>query len=681
MGMALESEPSAVKRSVRLLRVSTSAQTDTDYDMDRNEGNSIDTQRKAAIEKEQQLGSVNVGEYVEPGYSGQSIEKRPFFKALMKRIVEQRDVDYVVIYMRSRVFRNYVEAAIVKQQLERLGVRIVSAKEDFGEGYMAEAMEAMTDVFNWLTVKVSGQDIKNKMANKAKNGGTIGRAKVGYRNERILIEGHKVNTIAIDDERAPYVRMAFELFAQGEETVDSLHTKLTLAGFRMPGTQRWPEGRAISKERLRTLLRDKYYAGVILHDGIEYPGRHEALTDLDTYERVQRILDSHGGSGSRQRTHNHYLKGLLWCGRCKRRLIIDRATGRGGGEYFYWLCRGRQDGICDLPYFPVEVLEEAVVRFYAEHLRFDPQWVEQLHAAVEAAANVDRSLPEEMRAQYAKRLEALDRKESYFLDLAGEEGWPKEKLREKIQAVRQEATGIRRTIQAADERTDVSRRVLQSALALLERPSDVYQRGSEQIRVALNAALLTRLYVDGERITGHDLREPFDKLAGLYGEYVINRNSALAQTSHEHLAARDAKGAAPVSGNSASHVTREPFPPESSPQWPDSWSKSLKVDLTWTYSNRLDLAELLERTRERIGDQGQVADHPLRQWGEDRRPSVTAHRPAVPRRVVDRLGEAAVQRMIAHRAAGMPLREIAERYEVSISTVKRITATRVSRDR
>lgn len=151
-----EAVPAYVKRSVRLLRVSTTAQTDTDYDEERQEGNSIDTQRKETVSKEKRLGTVNVGEYVEPGYSGQSIEKRPFFKEMMKRIIEQRDVDYVVIYMRSRVFRNYVEAAIVKRQLEQLGVKIVSAKEDFGDGYMAEAMEAVTDVFNWLQVKISG---------------------------------------------------------------------------------------------------------------------------------------------------------------------------------------------------------------------------------------------------------------------------------------------------------------------------------------------------------------------------------------------------------------------------------------------------------------------------------------------------------------------------------------------
>jgi site-specific DNA recombinase len=133
-----------VKSSVRLLRVSTKAQTDTDADAVQD-GNSLDTQRTRATAKERALGTVNVGEYVEPGYSGQSIEKRPFFRALMKRIVEQRDVDYVVIYMRSRVFRNYIEAAIVKRQLDELGVKIVSAKEEFGEGDMGEAMEAITE--------------------------------------------------------------------------------------------------------------------------------------------------------------------------------------------------------------------------------------------------------------------------------------------------------------------------------------------------------------------------------------------------------------------------------------------------------------------------------------------------------------------------------------------------------
>jgi hypothetical protein len=47
---------------------------------------------------------------------------------------------------------------------------------------MAEAREAITDVVNWLQVRMSGEDIKTKIANNARNGDTIGRAPVGYLN-------------------------------------------------------------------------------------------------------------------------------------------------------------------------------------------------------------------------------------------------------------------------------------------------------------------------------------------------------------------------------------------------------------------------------------------------------------------------------------------------------------------
>src|SRR6266568_9052103 len=84
---------------ISYLRVSSKRQMDTDADID-PDGNSIDTQRKVTITKERALATVNVGEYIEPGNSAQSIEKRPEFQRMLKRIIEQRDVDYVVIYMR-----------------------------------------------------------------------------------------------------------------------------------------------------------------------------------------------------------------------------------------------------------------------------------------------------------------------------------------------------------------------------------------------------------------------------------------------------------------------------------------------------------------------------------------------------------------------------------------------------
>ena len=518
--------PLGVKRSVRLLRVSTKAQTDTDADAVQD-GNSLDTQRVHTVAKERAMGTVNVGEYVEPGYSGQSIEKRLFFRALLKRIIEQRDVDYVVIYMRSRVFRNYIEAAIVKRQLDELGVRIVSAKEEFGEGNMGEAMEAITDVFNWLQVKLSGQDIKTKMANKARNGGTIGKAKVGYLNVTKNIDGHKVKTIVRDPERDHYIALAFQLLADGngKETVESVQEKITRAGLRMRGNAKQPPG-PISHERLRVVLRDPYYKGAIVHEGIEYSGRHEALVTEELFDKVQRILDSHSGAGIRECTYNHYLKGTIWCSRCKSRYIVQRAVGNGG-EYFYWLCRGRQRGLCDQPYIPIDVVEEAVARYYGDVLTLDPEWLLAVREGVDASVAADRGLPAELREQYEKRLEVLDRKESYLLDLAAEEGWPRAKLRERIEAIRQEAADLRRTIERADQRLEIGQQVLHDALALLSTPQAAYVHGNELVKTALNRAFFTKLYVDAGKITGHELNGPFDVLLGAYEQYVIGQAAVL----------------------------------------------------------------------------------------------------------------------------------------------------------
>ena len=519
-------DTAGVRRSVRLLRVSTKAQTDTDADAVQD-GNSLDTQRTHTTAKERALGTVNVGEYVEPGYSGGSIEKRPFFKALLKRIVEQRDVDYVVIYMRSRVFRNYIEAAIVKRQLDELGVKIVSAKEEFGEGDMGEAMEAITDVFNWLQVRLSSQDIKTKMANKARNGGTIGKAKVGYRNVTKNIDGHKVNGIERDPERDHYIALAFQLLADGngKETVESVQEKITRAGLRMRGNAKQPPG-PISHERLRVVLRDPYYKGVIVFEGIEYPGRHEALVTEELFDKVQRILDSHTGAGARECTYNHYLKGTIWCARCQRRYIVQRVVGNGG-EYFYFLCRGRQQGLCDQPYIPIGIVEEAVARYYGDVLTLDPEWLREVREAVDAAVAADRGLSVELRDQYDKRLEVLDRKERYWLDLAAEENWPKDKLRECIDAVRQEAADLRNVIQRADQRLEVGQQVLHEALALLSAPQAAYVCGNEIVKGALNRAFFAKIYVDAEKITGHELNEPFDVLLGAYEQYVIGQATVL----------------------------------------------------------------------------------------------------------------------------------------------------------
>jgi site-specific DNA recombinase len=134
-------------------------------------------------------------------------------------------------------------------------------------------------------------------------------AKIGYKNVRINYEGREVRTIDIDPERAPFVTMAFELYATGNYSFPELRDALTDAGLRTKGNRRYGP-RPISMHSLGNMLRDRYYLGYITYDGIEYPGRHEPLIDLELFEKVQKVLYAERNAGTRERVHDHYLKDL-----------------------------------------------------------------------------------------------------------------------------------------------------------------------------------------------------------------------------------------------------------------------------------------------------------------------------------------------------------------------------------
>ncbi len=80
------------------------------------------------------------------------------------------------------------------------------------------------------------------------------------------------------------------------------------------------------------ILANKAYPGVVCWNGVDYPGLHEPLIDQATFDRVQDLLAARAMRGARERKHNHYLKGIFFCGVCGRALSLQRSKGRY--EYF-----------------------------------------------------------------------------------------------------------------------------------------------------------------------------------------------------------------------------------------------------------------------------------------------------------------------------------------------------------
>ncbi len=504
--------------AVLYLRVSTPRQMHTAIDID-PEGNSIATQRETCQAKALGLGARVLAEFVEPGNSAQSIEKRPEFRKLLAYLeVHRGEVGYVIVYMRSRAFRNAVDAAITKRALSMLGIRIISCKEDFGTGPVADAMETVQDAFNELQVRQNGEDIKQKLRHKALNGGTISRAKLGYLNIRVEHDGRLFNSIGLDDRRAPLVLKAFELYANGDYSIDRLEATMADLGLTTRPSGRYPQELPVPDSTLHRMLHDPYYAGWVVVDGQLVKGRHEAIISQDLFDQVQDVLAARSQGGSRDRILQHYLKGTLFCERCHRagrtaRLIYTEAKGRTGQYYGYFLCRGRQDGVCDLPHLPAWQVEEAIERHY-QSLRIPEDFAEAVHAQLDAAMADQQKLTRELHDQLTRQLAKLEAREQRLIDLAADGLLSREKILARSNAIQVERVRIQAQLAATSAALEVGAERLRECLRLVADPVRLYATAPDETRRQLNATFYQRFYVDDEPlgVAEDELRPPFDEI-------------------------------------------------------------------------------------------------------------------------------------------------------------------------
>jgi site-specific DNA recombinase len=254
----------------------------------------------------------------------------------------------------------------------------------------------------------------------------------------------------------------------------------------------------------------QYYCGFVTYDGEEYPGRHQALTTEETYDRVQRVLALRGGGGIRQRKHHHWLKGILWCHRCGSRLIISPGRGNGG-TYFYFMCRGRQKHLCDLPYLAVAKIETAVDKHLAT-VRLRDDFQAAVRRQLDDAILGEQSTMSSLKKRLSARLDELDTKEDRLLDLLDDPDWPRTKIKKKLAGIERERTEIQGQLADTASKLDEGQQFFSIALALLADPQGFFRKESDAVKRAITKVIFNKLRIDAENVAGHDLADGFKGL-------------------------------------------------------------------------------------------------------------------------------------------------------------------------
>ena len=403
------------------LRVSSQGQVGRAFS---EEGYSIEAQRADGHRKAAQLEAEVTEEFIDPAETATNAN-RPALKKLLARLRAGEAPTYVIVHKVDRFARNRRDDANMLFEIMESGAELVSATESIDgtpSGRLTHGI--LASIAEYYSLNLSAE-VKKGLHRKAKLGGMPGYVRIGYLNVGEVVDGREIRTVAIDPDRGPHITWAFTAFATGGYTLDTMYAALKRRGLRTRPTRKKP-GRPLSRSGIARMLRSKFYIGIVPYGGIEHEGRHEPLTNQDTFDRVQRILDAHDTSGERDRKHRHFLKGSLRC-HCGERLTFVKGRSKTGRVYDYFACLGRIKGTgCKLPYLPAHEVEEKVAAEYA-NVRVrqlgegttEADWglhLDDVREAITESLAGMKKLNEGAVRQHRDRLKSLDAKRGKFLE-------------------------------------------------------------------------------------------------------------------------------------------------------------------------------------------------------------------------------------------------------------------------
>lgn len=311
-----------MKRAIIYARVSTVKQAE--------DGLPVESQIERCHEKARALGAVVVKVFRDDGISGRTTQRPAFQQAL--DYCDRGGIDFFVCWSTSRFARNRLDAALNKRLLEKMGVKLAYASQDFGESDDSWLTEAITEIIDEQYSRTIAKDTRRSMAKNAKDGFfNGGRVPYGYR----AVDVGKRKRLEVSDQEAPTVRAIFRWYLGGDGC-KVIAERLNEAGSTKRGLK-W------DKQRVSSVLTSRAVVGQVVFQNVGeaiVTDSHQPLVSIFDFEAVQKAMASRApvNNGGRHRS-DAIFAGMLRCGACGGAMMTETATGRGDVMYHYYNCR------------------------------------------------------------------------------------------------------------------------------------------------------------------------------------------------------------------------------------------------------------------------------------------------------------------------------------------------------
>ena len=263
---------------------------------------SIDSQYDELIKR---FVDIEIVDVLRESYSAKA-PGRPIFNAMIERIerIERGEADGILAWHPDRLARNSMDGGRIIYLLDQgLLKDLRFATFTFENNSQGKFMLSITFGYSKYYVDNLSENVKRGNRAKIERGWRPNEAPLGYLNDKVN------KTIIPDPINFPLIQRIFQLMLIGTYgPKDIARMARDEWGMTTPKQKR-RGGNPISLSTLYKLLSNKFYAGVIVWLGEEYPGKHPPVVSLDDFEHVQDMMGRR--ERPRYQSHGHTFTGLI----------------------------------------------------------------------------------------------------------------------------------------------------------------------------------------------------------------------------------------------------------------------------------------------------------------------------------------------------------------------------------
>lgn len=248
---------------------------------------------------------------------------RTNFTEMLGFLKKNKDVKIILVEKTDRLYRNFKDYVLIDESEYEIHLvkenAILSKDSRSHEKFIHGIKVLMAKNF----IDNLSEEVRKGLRQKAEQGFYPSKPPYGYKKvDRKFSE--------IDTETAPFMRRAFELYAEGDKSLEWVCEQLYSESFIYRSN--YPK---ISRGQLEALLKNIFYTGSFIYNGKIYSGLHEPLVSKDLFERVQTAFKKDNKPLYRSE-HNFIFAGLIKCAECGCNITAEIKKGK----YVYYHCTG-----------------------------------------------------------------------------------------------------------------------------------------------------------------------------------------------------------------------------------------------------------------------------------------------------------------------------------------------------